>query len=72
VRPPTSETLFCDHWSHVHASWRDLPMLYNQWCSVLRWEKTTRPFLRHREFLWQEGHTLHATAEEAQAEPSRC
>ncbi len=65
---PTSETLFCDHWNHVVHSWRDLPMLYNQWCSVLRWEKTTRPFLRGREFLWQEGHTLHATAEEAVAE----
>ncbi len=65
---PTSETLFCDHWSHVLRSWRDLPMLYNQWCSVLRWEKTTRPFLRHREFLWQEGHTLHATQEEAEQE----
>ena len=62
---PTSETLFCDHWSHVVHSWRDLPMKYNQWCSVLRWEKTTRPFLRGREFLWQEGHPLHATAEEA-------
>jgi len=65
---PTSETLFCDHWSHVVKSWRDLPMLYNQWCSVLRWEKTTRPFLRHREFLWQEGHTLHETAQEAEFE----
>ena len=65
---PTSETLFCDHWSHVVHSWRDLPMLYNQWCSVLRWEKTTRPFLRGREFLWQEGHTLHATEEEARRE----
>ena len=65
---PTSETLFCDQWSHVVHSWRDLPMKYNQWCSVLRWEKTTRPFLRGREFLWQEGHTLHATAEEAIAE----
>lgn len=65
---PTSETLFCEHWSHIVHSWRDLPMLYNQWCSVLRWEKTTRPFLRGREFLWQEGHTLHATAEEAEAE----
>ncbi|MBR5381220.1 MAG: proline--tRNA ligase [Oscillospiraceae bacterium] len=65
---PTSETLFCDHWSHIVHSWRDLPCLYNQWCSVLRWEKTTRPFLRGREFLWQEGHTLHATAEEAIAE----
>ena len=62
---PTSETLFCDHWSHVVHSWRDLPMKYNQWCSVLRWEKTTRPFLRGREFLWQEGHTLQATAQEA-------
>ena len=65
---PTSETLFCDHWSHVVRSWRDLPMLYNQWCSVLRWEKTTRPFLRGREFLWQEGHTLHETAAEAEFE----
>ena len=65
---PTSETLFCDHWAHVVHSWRDLPKLYNQWCSVLRWEKTTRPFLRGREFLWQEGHTLHRTAEEAEAE----
>ena len=65
---PTSETLFCDHWSHVLHSWRDLPMKYNQWCSVLRWEKTTRPFLRGREFLWQEGHTLHATEEEAREE----
>jgi len=68
---PTSETLFCDHWSRVVHSWRDLPMLYNQWCSVLRWEKTSRPFLRHREFLWQEGHTLHATAEEAVEETER-
>ncbi|MDR0491675.1 MAG: proline--tRNA ligase [Oscillospiraceae bacterium] len=65
---PTSETLFCDHWSHVVRSWRDLPMLYNQWCSVLRWEKSTRPFLRGREFLWQEGHTLHETGEEAERE----
>ena len=65
---PTSETLFCDHWSHVVHSWRDLPMKYNQWCSVLRWDKTTRPFLRGREFLWQEGHTLHATEEEAREE----
>ena len=65
---PTSETLFCEHWSHVVHSWRDLPCLYNQWCSVMRWEKTTRPFLRGREFLWQEGHTLHATEEEARAE----
>ncbi|MFI3312723.1 MAG: proline--tRNA ligase [Eubacteriales bacterium] len=65
---PTSETLFCDHFKDVIHSWRDLPMLYNQWCSVLRWEKSSRPFLRHREFLWQEGHTMHATAEEAVAE----
>jgi len=65
---PTSEVLFCDHWSHIVKSWRDLPLLYNQWCSVLRWEKSTRPFLRGREFLWQEGHTLHATAEEAETE----
>lgn len=65
---PTSETLFCDHFKDVIHSWRDLPKLYNQWCSVLRWEKTSRPFLRHREFLWQEGHTMHATAEEAIAE----
>ncbi len=64
---PTSETLFCEHFAHVLQSHRDLPMKYNQWCSVLRWEKTSRPFLRHREFLWQEGHTIHATAEEAEA-----
>ena len=62
---PTSETLFCDHFKDVVQSWRDLPLLYNQWVSVVRWEKTTRPFLRTREFLWQEGHTIHATAEEA-------
>ena len=65
---PTSETLFCEHYANIIHSWRDLPKLYNQWCSVLRWEKTSRPFLRHREFLWQEGHTMHATAEEAVAE----
>ena len=65
---PTSETLFCEHYANIIHSWRDLPKLYNQWCSVLRWEKTSRPFLRHREFLWQEGHTMHATAEEAQEE----
>ncbi|MBQ8063923.1 MAG: proline--tRNA ligase, partial [Clostridia bacterium] len=65
---PTSETLFCDHWKDIVQSYRDLPKLYNQWVSVVRWEKTTRPFLRSREFLWQEGHTLHATAEEAIAE----
>ena len=65
---PTSETLFSDHFAHVLQSYRDLPMLYNQWCSVVRWEKTTRPFLRTREFWWQEGYTIHETAEEAQAE----
>ena len=65
---PTSETMFCDHWSRVLHSYRELPMLYNQWCSVIRWEKTTRPFLRSREFWWQEGHTLHETAEEAKHE----
>ena len=64
---PTSETLFCEHWANVLQTHRQLPMKYNQWCSVLRWEKTSRPFLRHREFLWQEGHTIHATAEEASA-----
>lgn len=65
---PTSETLFCDHFKDIVHSWRDLPLLYNQWVSVVRWEKTTRPFLRTREFLWQEGHTLHATREEAERE----
>ncbi len=65
---PTSETLFCEHYANIIRSYRDLPKLYNQWCSVVRWEKTTRPFLRSREFLWQEGHTMHATAEEARAE----
>ncbi len=65
---PTSETLFCDHYSDIIESHRDLPKKYNQWCSVVRWEKTTRPFLRSCEFLWQEGHTAHATAEEAQEE----
>ena len=65
---PTSETLFCDHFAHVLHSWRDLPMKYNQWCSVVRWEKTTRPFLRSREFWWQEGHTIHETEAEAIAE----
>ena len=65
---PTSETMFCDHWSNSLQTYRQLPMLYNQWCSVIRWEKTTRPFLRSREFWWQEGHTIHETAEEAQAE----
>ncbi len=64
---PTSETLFCDFYAKDVHSYRDLPRLYNQWCSVVRWEKETRPFLRSREFLWQEGHTVHATAEEAEA-----
>ena len=68
---PTSETLFCEHYQSIIRSYRDLPKLYNQWCSVVRWEKTTRPFLRSREFLWQEGHTMHATAEEAEAETLR-
>jgi len=63
---PTSETLFCDLYANIVHSYRDLPKVYNQWCSVVRWEKTTRPFLRSREFLWQEGHTAHATAEEAE------
>lgn len=65
---PTSETLFCEHYANIIQSYRDLPKLYNQWCSVVRWEKTTRPFLRTTEFLWQEGHTAHATQEEAQEE----
>ena len=65
---PTSETLFCEHFKNIIHSHRDLPKKYNQWCSVLRWEKTSRPFLRHREFLWQEGHTMHATEEEARHE----
>lgn len=64
---PTSETLFCDLYSKIVQSYRDLPKVYNQWCSVVRWEKTTRPFLRTMEFMWQEGHTAHATAEEAEA-----
>ena len=68
---PTSETLFCEHYANIVHSYRDLPKLYNQWVSVVRWEKTTRPFLRTREFLWQEGHTIHATAEEAQEETIR-
>lgn len=62
---PTSETLFCEHYSKIVNSYRDLPKKYNQWCSVVRWEKTTRPFLRGSEFLWQEGHTIHATEKEA-------
>ena len=64
---PTSETLFCDFYKNDIHSYRDLPRVYNQWCSVVRWEKETRPFLRSREFLWQEGHTAHATLEEAEA-----
>ena len=68
---PTSETLFCEHYANIVHSYRDLPKLYNQWVSVVRWEKTTRPFLRSREFLWQEGHTIHATAEEAIAETEK-
>ncbi len=68
---PTSETLFCEHYSNIVHSYRDLPKLYNQWVSVVRWEKTTRPFLRSREFLWQEGHTIHATAQEAIAETEK-
>ncbi|MBP3392656.1 MAG: proline--tRNA ligase [Clostridia bacterium] len=68
---PTSETLFCDHYSHVIQSYRDLPKLYNQWVSVCRWEKTTRPFLRSLEFYWQEGHTAHADAQGAEEETIR-
>ena len=65
---PTSEVLFCDHYAKIVSSYRDLPKKYNQWCSVVRWEKTTRPFLRGSEFLWQEGHTIHATETEAREE----
>ena len=68
---PTSETLFCEHYANIIHSYRDLPKLYNQWVSVVRWEKTTRPFLRSREFLWQEGHTIHETPEEAIEETRR-
>ena len=68
---PTSETIFCNMYAKWLNSWRDLPFLYNQWCNVLRWEKETRPFLRSREFLWQEGHTIHATKEEAREETMR-
>ena len=68
---PTSETLFCEHYKNIIQSYRDLPKLYNQWCNVVRWEKTTRPFLRTSEFLWQEGHTMHETAEEAREETMR-
>jgi prolyl-tRNA synthetase len=65
---PTSETLFCEHFAKIITSYRDLPLLYNQWCSVVRWEKTTRPFLRTTEFWWQEGHTMHETAQDAMKE----
>lgn len=65
---PTSETLFCEHYAKIVNSYRDLPKKYNQWCSVVRWEKTTRPFLRGSEFLWQEGHTIHASEQEARNE----
>lgn len=65
---PTSEVLFCEHYKNIIHSYRDLPKLYNQWCSVVRWEKTTRPFLRTSEFLWQEGHTMHETEEDARKE----
>ena len=68
---PTSETLFCDHYAQVIHSYRDLPKLYNQWCSVVRWEKTTRPFLCTMEFFWQEGHTMHETPQEAVEETER-
>ncbi len=68
---PTSETLFCEHYAKIVNSYRDLPKLYNQWCSVVRWEKTTRPFLRGSEFLWQEGHTIHASEKEAREETLR-
>ena len=68
---PTSESLFSDYYKNVVKTYRDLPKLYNQWCNVIRWEKETRPFLRSREFLWQEGHTVHATAQEAEAETTK-
>lgn len=65
---PTSECIFTEHYAHIISSYRDLPKLYNQWCSVIRWEKTTRPFLRGAEFLWQEGHTMHSSEEDARRE----
>ena len=68
---PTSETLFSDYYSKNVKTYRDLPKLYNQWCNIIRWEKETRPFLRSREFLWQEGHTVHSTREEAELEANR-
>jgi len=68
---PTSEVLFCEHYKKIIKSYRDLPLLYNQWCTIVRWEKETRPFLRSREILWQEGHTMHATEKEAKEETLR-
>ena len=68
---PTSEVLFCDHFKKIIKSYRDLPLLYNQWCTIVRWERVTRPFLRSREILWQEGHTMHATEKEAREETLR-
>ena len=68
---PTSETLFCEHYKNIIHSYRDLPKLYNQWCNVVRWEKTTRPFLRTSEFLWQEGHTMHENEADAREETLR-
>lgn len=68
---PTSEVLFCEHYKNIIKSYRDLPKLYNQWCTIVRWEKETRPFLRSREILWQEGHTMHATSQEAMDETIR-
>jgi len=68
---PTSEVLFCDHFKKIIKSYRDLPLLYNQWCTIVRWEKTTKPFLRSREILWQEGHTMHASEKEAREETLR-
>ena len=68
---PTSEVLFCEHYKKIIKTYRDLPKLYNQWCTIVRWEKTTRPFLRSREILWQEGHTMHQTKEEAMSETLR-
>ena len=68
---PTSEVLFCEHFKKIISSYRDLPLLYNQWCTIVRWEKTTRPFLRSREILWQEGHTMHSSKEDALNETLR-
>ncbi len=68
---PTSESLFCDYYKDIVRSYKDLPILYNQWCNVVRWEKETRPFLRSREFLWQEGHTVHSDEYEAKEETSK-